>query len=223
MTRRGPLGQAAIEIAISLPVIALVAFGGVDIGRAFYFRTPVGAMASAGARFGAVSSTNDIGAAVRQESSVVPDTAASWGQAYTDGTHIGTESDCSNHTLASQRCGDPGGCAMGSSFWTTPGPGVPGGARPDACFAVRSCTIDTSATSAHTGGCTQPAGCAAATSAWQTRPVAAASLLPPQCLAALQVVVVYRFTPSTPVIGSFFAATGNYIVVSSTMTALEAY
>lgn len=200
--------------------MALVAFGGIDLGRAFYFRLPVGAMASAGARTGAVSNTNDIGLAVRQESNVVANTAAAWGQVYPGGAG----SDCTNHFVDSQKCGDPNGCAAGASFWTTPGPGVAAGVYPNACFAVRSCTIDdTSATSAHSGACTQPAGCSAATSAWQQRPDPLSALLPPQCLAALQVIVVYRFTPSTPIIGNFFSSTGNYVYETSTMTVLEDY
>ena len=200
--------------------MALVAFGGTDLGRAFYYRLPVGAMASSGARTGAVSNTNDIGDAVRKESSVVMNNATTWGQVSAGATNA----DCTNHFVDSQKCGDPNGCATGSSFWTTPGPGVAAGVYPNACFAVRSCTVDdTSVASAHNGMCTQPAGCSGATSAWQERPEALSALLPPQCLAALQVVVVYRFTPSTPLIGNFFASTGNYVYETSTMTVLEDY
>jgi Flp pilus assembly protein TadG len=222
--RRRTLGQAAIEVAISIPVIALMASGGVDLGRAFYYRLPVGTMASAGARTGAVSNVNDIGLAIRTESSAVANSAAAWGQAFTDyHSNAGTDADCSNYFVAHQHCGDSHGCAGTSSFWTTPGPGV-SNVNPTACFAIRSCTIDdTSPTSAHTGGCTVAPGCDDATSDWQVRPPSLSALLPPQCLAALQVVVVYRFTPTTPLISSFFAATNNYIYETSTMTVLENY
>ena len=208
---------------MSLPVIIVLAFLAGDLGRAFYYRLPVAAMASAGTRMGASANTGDVGSAVRIQTTAVANTAAAWGQAYGGGSTAGSDSDCSNVNVSSQRCGDPAGCAPTSSFWTTPGPGVSGGVNPVACFAIRSCTIDVSAGSSHDGQCTAPAGCSAATTAWQTRPAAASSQAAPPCLAALQVTVVYRFVASTPVVGAFFSGPGNALFETSTATAVEEY
>jgi Flp pilus assembly protein TadG len=214
-------GQAIIELSLAAPVLVVLALGATDMGRAFFYRLPVATAASAGARAGAVSSTADIGSVVRSQSSAMPNTAATWGNAYTGGTMAG----CTNVTLSSQACGDSGGCVATSSFWTSPPSGQP---NPVACFAVRSCTIDTSSAAAHNGQCTKPAGCTAATSGWSTsgtqaRPSAGSALLAPPCLAALQVTVAYRFTAMTPLIGNFFNGPGHALYINSTVTVIEQY
>ena len=202
-----------IEIALSLPVIVVLSMGGTDLGRAFYFQLPVSTAASAGARTGVVSNTNDIGLAVRTQSGAMPNNAATWGSTYT--------SDCSNSTIASQTCGDSSGCTPTAPFWTTPPSGQP---NPTACFAVRSCTIDTTTatTHAHTGLCATSGGCAA-TSAWQVRPLAQASTGSPPCLAALQITVAYKFSPVTPLVANFFAGTGKTLYLAQTATVVEQY
>lgn len=207
-------GQAVIELALSLPVIVLLSLGGTDLGRAFYYQLPVSTAASAGARTGVVSNTNDIGLAIRTQSGAMPNNAATWGTTYT--------SDCSNTTIASQTCGDSGGCASTSSFWTSPPAGQP---NPVACFAVRSCTIetDTSATHSHDGQCSTVSGACTASSAWQIRPLSQANAVNPPCLAALQIKVVYRFTPVTPLIANFFSGTGNQLFITQTDTVVEQY
>jgi hypothetical protein len=213
-------GQAIAELSLALPVVVMLALGAADLGRAYYYRLPVSAGASAGVRTGAVSSTADIGQAIRSQSSSMPNTAATWGKTFTGGTMA----DCTNLTVSSQACGDAGGCATGSSFWTSPPAGQP---NPVACFAVRSCTVDTGG-AAHDGQCTKPSGCAAATSGWsasgtQARPLAAAGATTPPCLAALQVTVVYRFTAVTPLIGNFFSGPGHALFITSTATVIEEY
>lgn len=221
--RRGRRGQALVELGISLPVIIVIAFVAGDLGRAFYYRLPVAAMASAGARLGATANTGDVGSAVRIQTGAVPNTAAVWGQAYTSGSTNGSDSDCSNSNVSSQRCGDPSGCVPNSSFWSTPGPGVTSGANPIACFAMRSCTVNTGGSSAHDGQCTAPTGCTSATGAWQIRPLAASSQSSPPCLAALQVTVVYRFVASTPVVAAFFSGPGHSLFETATATSVEEY
>jgi Flp pilus assembly protein TadG len=213
-------GQAIAELSLALPLLLYLALGAADLGRAYFYHLPVSTAASAGARAGAVIDTADIGLAIRSQSSALPNNAATWGTTST--------ADCLTTMVASQACGDSGGCAASSSFWTSPPAGNP---NPVACFAVRSCTLDTSSSSAHDGQCTKPTwggGCASATSAWSTpgtlvRPSAGAALKSPSCLDALQVIVVYRFTAITPLIGTFFSGPGHALFISSTATIVEEY
>jgi hypothetical protein len=219
--RKRQRAQAIIELSLAAPFLVILALGASDMGRAYFYRLPVATAASSGARAGAVSSTADIGAVIRSQSSAMPNTAATWGTTYTGGTMAG----CTNATLSSQACGDSGGCISSSSFWTSPPSGQP---NPVACFAVRSCTLDTSSGSAHNGQCTKPTGCSAATSGWSTsgtqaRPSAGSALLAPPCLAALQVTVAYRFTAVTPLIGNFFSGPGHALFITSTVTVVEQY
>ncbi len=48
-------GQAAVEFALLLPVLALLALGLVDLGRAFYFQETITNAAREGARYGALT------------------------------------------------------------------------------------------------------------------------------------------------------------------------
>jgi hypothetical protein len=217
-------GQALAEFALALPLIILLGFAGTDMGRALYFRLPVAAAASAGARVGATADTNDIGSAIRTQSTALANTAADWGQGFTDGTHVGTASDCSNATVSSQRCGDPGGCGSASQFWSTAGPGVTDGTLPSACFAIRSCTVDTSGT-AHSGQCDVATGCALP-GCWQSRPASGSAQPPPgnpPSQGALEVLVVYRFVAATPVVSNFFTGPGHALFETTTSTTMEQY
>jgi hypothetical protein len=210
-TRRNA-GQAIAELALSLPLLVLLGFGATDMGRAWYDHVPVAAAALAGAETGATSATADLGAAVRTQNQAMPNDTATWGTAFS--------ADCTNATIASQTCGDStGGCAATSVFWTTPG----GAAQPDpiACFSIRSCTIDTTIGSAHSGHCTPSAQCPAAGGG--SRPGQGSGQQVPPCNAALQVTVVYRFVPATPLIGAFFSGTSNTLFISSTATVVEEY
>jgi Flp pilus assembly protein TadG len=218
MKRRRTRGQAIVELSLAMPVLVLLGLGASDFGRAYFYRLPVSSAASAGARTGMVSNTADIGLAVRTQSSAMPNTAAIWGTLYGASGSPAT-SDCSNSQVSSQSCGDAAGCASSSSFWTSPPSGQP---NPVACYAVRSCTVDTRSASAHTGQCTAPSPCTAV-SAWKTRPTAQAALAVPPCLGALQVTVVYRYQPITPLIGAFFSGPGHALFITSTVTVVEEY
>lgn len=50
--RRSKLGQAAIELALSVPLLGLLLVGASDFARAFYFYQEVVAAARAGAQYG---------------------------------------------------------------------------------------------------------------------------------------------------------------------------
>ncbi|MBV8195172.1 MAG: pilus assembly protein [Candidatus Dormibacteraeota bacterium] len=212
-----------VEFALSLPLIVMLSIGATDLGRAFFYRLPIASAASSGVEFGTLSLTNDIGQAVRSASGAMPNNAATWGTL--------VNADCTNATQTNQTCGDPGGCTASSSFWT-PGSGP----APVACFAVRACTVDdTSGSTTHSGGCTQPTGCSAAYTVWSggaspggqvSRPLnGSGNATPPNaaCLGALQVVVTYRFVPSTPLISNLFFGPSKALFITSTATQLEEY
>jgi Flp pilus assembly protein TadG len=98
-----------------------------------------------------------------------------------------TNADCTSN---SQRCGDPTGCAAGSaSAW--------GGANQQACFAVRTCLTWTNGTCASYSG-------------WGVRPNAGADQ-------AVDVLVVYRFLPATPLIANFAGGTGTFYLHADTL------
>lgn len=85
-------------------------------------------------------------------------------------------------TGTAQACGDPNGCP----------PGVFTNGRL-ACFAIRPCALSSGG---DTGTCTS-------FGAWQTRPTSGTSK-------ALQVRVVYRLGPYTPLIATFASANGIF-------------
>jgi hypothetical protein len=95
--------------------------------------------------------------------------------------------DCTSST---QRCGDPTGCRPGSaSAW--------GGVDQQACFAVRTCL------NWNSGNCTS-------FSAWGVRPNAGADQ-------AVEVFVVYRFLPATPLIANFAGGSGTFYLTADTL------
>jgi hypothetical protein len=119
-------GTAAIEMAIVGPLLVLLAIGGMDLGRVNADSTTLASEARAGLRAGVVSVAADMGNVIRLEADPnIPNTAATWGAAAPGGVE-----DCS---IAATSCGDPGGCAIGSAFWTTAG-------TPIRCFSVNYCT-----------------------------------------------------------------------------------
>ena len=184
--RPGARGQSLIESALVLPIIVLITLGCTDMAQAYRYATDVAGASRAGMRVGIMSDATDIGAAVRDEpNSVVANTVADWGN---DGSGQ-SDDKC---TAASNTCGDPGGCAKSSAFWTSPPAGQP---NPIACFAARSCQLDASMQ------CTTTYG------AWGTRPGPSASC-------GLDVVVVYRLVPTTPVVAGF--AGGAFYLTSVT-------
>jgi Flp pilus assembly protein TadG len=99
----------------------------------------------------------------------------------------GANADCISNT---QKCGDPTGCRPGSaSAW--------GGLNQQACFAVRTCTNWTN------GSC-------ASYTAWGVRPNAGADQ-------AVDVFVVYRFLPATPIIANFEGGSGAFYLTADTL------
>jgi len=144
-TRRGR-GQALVEMALAVPILLYLLLGGADLGRAFYFSVEMAGASRVGMRAGALNIGTDLGATLRSEpNSAIPNNTATWG----DTGPGGLNADCSS---ASQKCGDPSGCA--TSVFT--------GTRA-ACFAVRTCTMS--------GG-----NCAAPFGTWQSRPGASSEL-----------------------------------------------
>ena len=117
-------GQSVVELAIMLPLLALTAFGTLDITNAFSVATDISAASRAGMREGIKSTGNDIGDAVRNEvNAKIPNTITVWGA-----TGPGQpDGDC---TGGGGYCGDPNGCAP-SAFTS----------NQVACFAVRYCTV----------------------------------------------------------------------------------
>lgn len=189
-----------------MPVLIVLVMGTIDLGRAFYVNLPVTGMASGGAQLGSTSATADIDVAVRQESNVVPNNATAWGDVFPGGAN----SACTttpNPTTNVQQCGDAHGCLTSGSNNAFSSPSRV------ACFAVGTCTIDSTN---HNGQCTSAI-------AWQTRSPAGSSASTPYTNAALVVKVVYAFNPATPLIAAFFTATGKVLYLSQTSVIPEGY
>jgi len=91
-------------------------------------------------------------------------------------------------------CGDPSGCDAASAFSSS---------SRIACFAVRTCTIDQV-----NGGCSS-------FSQWGVRPTQGSG-------GAVQVLVVYKFTPVTPLFAGFAGSTGVFYLRNQT-TGVELY
>ncbi len=172
-------GQAVVEFALIVPVLVLLMLGAVDLGRAFYLTIEIAGSSRAGMRNGLLDTATDIGAAARAEpNSAIPNDATTWGL-----TGPGAlNSDC---TSATQRCGDPNGCAPNSFA-----------AGQIACFAIRPCTVNVS-------GICVPAA------TWGGRPLQGADQ-------GLQVRVVYKFVPVTPLISNLTGAFGAFYLTSDT-------
>ena len=184
--RRRSRGQSLIESALVLPIIVLITLGCTDMAQAYRYATDVAGASRAGMRVGIMSDATDIAAAVRDEpNSVVANTVTDWGD-------DGSQQSYDKCTSGSATCGDPAGCARTSAFWTAPPAGQP---DPIACFAVRSCVLNS------TLQCTTTFG------AWGTRPGPSASC-------GLEVVVVYRLVPVTPVVAGF--AGGAFYLTATT-------
>jgi hypothetical protein len=94
---------------------------------------------------------------------------------------------------AGHNCGDLSGCAAGNN-WVV---------GQYACFAVRTCITWTNGTCSSVG-------------AWGSRPAAGVDQ-------AIQVKVVYKFVPATPIISAFSSNPGGIFYVSATTTGLQLY
>jgi Flp pilus assembly protein TadG len=175
--RRRTGGQALVELALIMPVLVLLMLGATDLGRAFYLSIEISGASRSGMRQGVINGSTDLGNSTRSEpNSAIANNTATWGDTGPSGLN-----DCDT-TQPSHKCGDPTGCT--AAVFTS----VPGRLT---CFAVRTCSS--------TGGViTCPAG------GWQTRPVAASDAGGTNQV--LDVRVVYKFVPATPMIAAF---TGN--------------
>lgn len=181
-------GQALVEFTISAPVLLLFVLLTVDLGRAYWQTVDAAGAARAGARMAVISDTSDIGSAVRDEpNSGIPNTVAAWGPE-------GPGQPNGVCTVATNTCGDPGGCAP-SSF----------SGSQIACFAIRTCSLSSGA---DLGTCSAYGG-------WGLRPV-------PGGGHGVQIVVVIKFNAATPALATFLGPAGRLYLTQSS-TALEAY
>jgi Flp pilus assembly protein TadG len=191
MRRRGRSrrGQSLIEVALVLPILLLVTLGGTDLAQAYRFNSDVAGASRAGMRSGIQSDGNDIGDAIRSEPNVVvSNDTPTWGAT----AQGGNNANCGQAGATGVSCGDLNGCPP-SAFTGTR----------IACFAVRSCVINSSEQ------CTTY-------SSWGLRPE------PNQSYGTgLEVVVVYKFTPVTPLIASF--GSGGSFYLTGRTQGLELY
>ena len=107
--RRRERGQSFVELAVTLPILLLIALGATDLARGYYLSDEITGAARAGMRAGIKTDTIDIGDAVRSEpNSAIANTGAVWGR---EGPPVSgvTQSyaDCSGPATP---CGDPNGC-----------------------------------------------------------------------------------------------------------------
>jgi len=191
--RRRTRGQALTELALILPVLALLMLGATDLGRAFYLNLEISGASRAGMRQGVINGNTDIGNATRSEpNSAIANDTTTWGD-----TGPGGVNDC-DPNQSSHKCGDPGGCPP--DIFT----GSPGRLT---CFAVRTCSLTSGNIACPLGG-------------WQTRPAQGSDGTGSNQV--LDVRVVYRFVPATPLITAF-TKDGKAFYLTVDEYALELY
>jgi hypothetical protein len=192
--RRGQRGQAVVETAILAPFLMAMCLCTYDVGRQLTMGATVNAAALAGASKGVLASNNDVGSVIR--SVVAPDIANSgvagrqaWGKTFT-----GYAFDCTG----ANNCGDSGGCASASAFWTTPA--VVGDPNPVACYAVGKCTINLTSLSP---------SCTNANTVWTARPATglASGNTNQAAEIAVDVMVVIHSKPYTPLLQGLVGTT----------------
>lgn len=173
-SRRRTRGQALTELALIFPALTLLMLGATDLGRAFYLSIEISGASRSGLRQGVVNGSTDIGNAARSEpNSAIANNTATWGD-----TAPGGLNDCDT-TQSTHKCGDSTGCTA-AAFTSSPSRLT--------CFAVRTCTSSG-------GVVTCPAG------GWQTRPASASDATGSNQV--LDMRVVYKFVPATPIIATF--------------------
>ena len=171
--RRRAVGQALTEFAIIMPVLVLLMLGAADLGRAFYLNIEVSGAARSGMRQGVINGNTDLGNSTRSE----PNSAIANNTTVWGDTGPGGLNDC-DPTAPGHRCGDPTGCRP--PVFNNPGRLV--------CFAVRTCSLINGITQCPLAG-------------WQTRPAQGSDGTGSNQV--LDVRVVYKFVPSTPMIANF--------------------
>lgn len=191
--RRGQRGQAATELAISIPVLVLLMLGVTDLARAFYLSVEINGAARAGARAGIAGDTVDIGDFVRSEPNTgIPNTPAAWGSTGPGGVNA----NCVSAPASQRYCGDPSGC-VAASFQ----------AGQLACFAIRRCALS----NGDWGTCSfDPLG-------YGYRPLSTSPTYK-----ALEITVVYRMPILTPLISNL-AGAGGFLMLKRTALANEVY
>ena len=173
ISRRRTGGQALTEFALIMPVLVLLMLGATDLGRAFYLSIEVSGAARSGMRQGVINGNTDIGNSTRSE----PNSAIANNTTVWGDTGPGGLNDC-NPTTPGHLCGDPTGCKP--PVFNTPDRLV--------CFAVRTCSLINGMTQCPLGG-------------WQTRPPQGSDATGSNQV--LDVRLVYKFAPATPVIANF--------------------
>lgn len=171
--RRRAVGQALTEFAIIMPVLVLLMLGAADLGRAFYLNIEVSGAARSGMRQGVINGNTDLGNSTRSE----PNSAIANNTTVWGDTGPGGLNDC-NPTAPGHLCGDPTGCRP--TVFNNPGRLV--------CFAVRTCSLINGITQCPLAG-------------WQTRPAQGSDGTGSNQV--LDVRVVYKFVPTTPMIANF--------------------
>ncbi len=122
MRTRRRRGQALVEMAMLVPLLALLMLGAADLGRAFHRNVSLAGAGRIGMRVGTIDTATDIGAAIRGEPAIAND-VATWGATGPGGVNAVN--------------GDPNGCVPSSFVGSQV-----------ACFAVQACTLSGTACTA---------------------------------------------------------------------------
>lgn len=213
ISRRGSRGQALTEFALIVPLLTLLALGVYDLGRSYTYTNGVISQGRSGARMGVRDPNSDIGDAIRVDSQALVANAA-WGAEASRGTP-GSLDPCDQSDP--NPCGDLYGCLTPSQSAAQPGSTTPfSSATTLACFSVRTATCKN----------VVPLGCDPSTltyGSWGSRPTSDPALLATPV--ALDVRVVYRFAPATPMVSALVSkpGDGNYLYISRDTLAFPNY
>ena len=187
-------GQALVEFALIIPLLFLVLIGTADMARGFYLKVEIAGAARAGVRSGVGGSGHDLGSAIRNEpNSAIVNSTAVWASTGPAATYA----QCDQGS-AFQNCGDPNGCSTTLTDWS--------GGR-IGCFSIRACA-------AQAQGGSQTGSLYSNCQPWGSRPT-------PGSGDALQVRVVYKFTPSMPAAGAF--GQNGSLYLTSDLVGIEVY
>ena len=170
-----------MEVALVLPLLILVTLGGTDLAQAYRYSADVAGASRSGMRTGIQSPGNDIGLAVRTEPNLVVKDNATTWGATAKN---GNEANCDGTGAAGTTCGNTSGCPPSAFTGTRV-----------ACFAVRACHMSSSGSQKCDGTYT----------AWGVRPDASNGDN------GLEVTVVYKFTPNTPLMAQFSIGGAFYL------------
>ena len=193
-------GQTLVEFMISFPIIALVTFGIMDAGTAVDTESIAGGAVRAGLTAATTSNVAPvtetfIGTAIRNEAGASSGVNLNWGLGQGGGGY--------NCDIAGNHCGDNSRCAIsGNAWWTS---GVTG------CYSV--------AYGALTGAA--PSTTCDDSSGWGFTTGTAPNYLPSGAAHCVDVLVVIRITPLTPIAAAF--GTGGYLYIRSHAVGVQLY